>query len=88
MRLSSETVFQYLPIKKNLYYSLKYVGMILLVIAGGEATALSHVNDVGFWLVSSFFEIDENTTLKSCNGMETIVGITSLVVSLFFSIFT
>ena len=61
--------------------------MILLVIAGGGATALSHVNDAGFWLVSSFLGIDEKTTLKSWSVMETIIGITSLVVSLVISIF-
>ncbi len=51
--------------------------MILLVIAGGGATALRHVNDAGFWLVSSFLGIDEKTTLKSWSAMETIIGITS-----------
>lgn len=51
--------------------------MILLVIAGGGATALNHVNDAGFWLVSSFLGIDEKTTLKSWSAMETIIGITS-----------
>ena len=29
------------------------------------ATAFSHVNDSGFWLVNSLLEIDEKTTLKS-----------------------
>lgn len=37
---------------------------ICLAICGG-ATALSHVNDAGFWMCSSFTEIDEKTTLKS-----------------------
>ena len=51
------------------------------------ATALSHVNDAGFWLVGTFLEIDEKTTLKSWTVMETLIGVTSLIVSLIISIF-
>ena len=53
----------------------------------GGATALSHVNDAGFWLVGTFLEIDEKTTLKSWTVMETLIGVTSLIVSLIISIF-
>ena len=53
----------------------------------GGATALSHVNDAGFWLVGTFLEIDEKTTLKSWTIMETLIGITALIVSLIISIF-
>lgn len=53
----------------------------------GGATALSHVNDAGFWLVSTFLEIDEKTTLKSWTVMETLIGVTALMVSLVISIF-
>ena len=45
----------------------------------GGATAFSHVNDSGFWLVSSLLEIDEKTTLKTWTMMETIIGLTGLV---------
>ena len=51
------------------------------------ATALSHVNDAGFWLVGTFLEIDEKTTLKSWTVMETLIGVTALIVSLIISIF-
>ena len=44
--------------------SMLYRAAMCLAICGG-ATALSHVNDAGFWLVGSFLEIDEKTTLKS-----------------------
>lgn len=57
-----------------------------LAICGG-ATALSHVNDAGFWLVGTFLEIDEKTTLKTWTIMETIVGVTSLLVGLVVSMF-
>lgn len=51
------------------------------------ATALSHVNDAGFWLVGSFLEIDEKTTLKSWTIMETLNGVTALIISLIISLF-
>ena len=47
----------------------------------------SHVNDSGFWLVSSLLEIDEKTTLKSWTIMETIIGITGLICALVISLF-
>ena len=49
--------------------------------------ALSHVNDAGFWLVGTFLEIDEKTTLKSWTIMETLIGITGLVLGLVISVF-
>lgn len=52
-----------------------------------EFTALSHVNDAGFWLVGSFLEIDDKTTLKSWTIMETLIGVTALIVSLIISLF-
>lgn len=57
-----------------------------LAICGG-ITALSHVNDAGFWLVGSFLEINEKTTLKSWSIMETLIGVTALIVSLIISLF-
>jgi GntP family gluconate:H+ symporter/Gnt-I system low-affinity gluconate transporter len=47
---------------------------VVMAVAGG-ATVCSHVNDSGFWLVKSLFEIDEKTTLKTWTVMETIVGV-------------
>lgn len=53
----------------------------------GSATAFSHVNDSGFWLVSSLLEIDEKTTLKSWTMMETIIGFTGLLCAVLISLF-
>ena len=53
----------------------------------GGATAFSHVNDSGFWLVSSLLEIDEKTTLKSWTMMETIIGLTGLICAIVISLF-
>lgn len=66
--------------------SMLYRAAMCCAICGG-ATALSHVNDAGFWLVGTFLEIDEKTTLKSWTIMETLIGVTSLIVSLIISIF-
>ena len=66
--------------------SMLYRATMCCAICGG-ATALSHVNDAGFWLVGTFLEIDEKTTLKSWTIMETLIGVTALIVSLVISIF-
>ena len=65
--------------------SMVYRAAMCCAICGG-ATALSHVNDAGFWLVSTFLEIDEKTTLKSVNIMETFNVSTKLIVSCVLSI--
>lgn len=49
--------------------------------------SIKSCNDAGFWLVGTFLEIDEKTTLKSWTIMETLIGITALIVSLIISIF-
>ena len=63
-----------------------YLAAMVCAINGG-ATAFSHVNDSGFWLVGSLLEIDEKTTLKSWTMMETIVGVTGLVCAVVISLF-
>lgn len=63
-----------------------HLAAIVMAIAGG-ATIMSHVNDSGFWLVKSLFDIDEKTTLKTWTVMETLVGVTGLVGALVISIF-
>ena len=62
-----------------------YIPSILAI--NGGATAFSHVNDSGFWLVGSLLEIDEKRTLKSWTVMETIIGVVGLVCALVISIF-
>ena len=63
-----------------------YLAAMVCAINGG-ATAFSHFNDSGFWLVSSLLEIDEKTTLKSWTVMETLIGVTGLVCALVISTF-
>jgi gluconate:H+ symporter, GntP family len=50
---------------------------LIVVAMGAGATAVSHVNDAGFWLVSRLFGISEKDTLKSWTVMETILGFTA-----------
>ena len=49
-----------------------------IAVAAG-ATAFSHVNDSGFWLSKSLFEVDEKTNLKTWTVMETIIGIVGVI---------
>ncbi|MDR1231681.1 MAG: GntP family permease, partial [Spirochaetaceae bacterium] len=58
---------------------------IVMAVAGG-ATCASHVNDSGFWLVKSLFDIDEKLTLKTWTVMETIVGVTGFVIACVISV--
>src|SRR4029453_15882163 len=58
------------------------VHLALICIAmGAGATATSHVNDAGYWLVSRFFGISEKDTLKSWTVLETIMGFTAFGVA-------
>lgn len=66
--------------------SMIYKAAICCAICGG-ATAFSHVNDAGFWLVGTFLEIDEKTTLKSWTIMETIIGFTGFILAMVISLF-
>lgn len=63
-----------------------YLAAMVCAINGG-ATAFSHVNDSGFWLVGSLLEIDEKTALKSWTVMETIIGFTGLLCAILISLF-
>jgi Gnt-I system low-affinity gluconate transporter len=48
--------------------------LIVIAIASG-ATAVSHVNDSGFWLVNRYFGLTTKDTLKSWTVMETLIGL-------------
>lgn len=63
-----------------------YLAAMVLAINGG-ATAFSHVNDSGFWLVNSLLEIDEKTTLKSWTMMETLIGFSGLACAILITCF-
>lgn len=59
----------------------------LLVLATGTGSIiLSHVNDPGFWMISSFFKTDLKETLTSWTVLETILSITGLGMTLLLSV--
>ncbi|MDA3925921.1 MAG: gluconate:H+ symporter [Kiritimatiellae bacterium] len=49
--------------------------LLVIAIASG-ATAVSHVNDSGFWLVNRYFGLTTKQTLQSWTVMESIIGVT------------
>lgn len=54
--------------------------LIVLAIAAG-ATALSHVNDSGFWLVGRLLGMDVATTLRTWSVMETLIGVVGFAIA-------
>jgi GntP family gluconate:H+ symporter/Gnt-I system low-affinity gluconate transporter len=58
---------------------------IVMAVAGGS-TCVSHVNDSGFWLVKSLFDIDEKLTFKTWTVMETIVGGSGFIMACIISV--
>ena len=66
--------------------SMLYKAAMCCAICGG-ATSISHVKKAEFRLVGTIIEIDQKTTIKSCTLMETLIGITGLVLALIISIF-
>ena len=74
------------PLVQGQDVSAPLMGLLVIVIAAGS-TALSHVNDSGFWLVNRFLGLSEADTLKSWTLMETILGFTGFGVALVISFF-
>lgn len=60
--------------------------LVVIAIAAG-ATAFSHVNDSGFWLVNRYFGISTKDTLRSWTVMETLIGFVGLIMALILSLF-
>ncbi len=55
---------------------------MLVLATGSGSLLLSHVNDSGFWLVSSLFKIDVKTTLATWSVLETVLSLSGLVLTL------
>jgi Gnt-I system low-affinity gluconate transporter len=67
-------------------FSGQQLGLVVVAIASG-ATALSHVNDSGFWLVSRYLGLTEKETLQSWTALVTIIGFSGFGVALLLSLF-
>lgn len=52
--------------------------LVTIAIAAG-ATAMSHVNDSGFWLVKEYLGLTEAQTLASWTVLSTLVGVVGLI---------
>ena len=60
----------------------------LLVIATGTGSLiLSHVNDPGFWMIQSFFQLEVKETLATWSILETVISIAGLCGTLALSAF-
>ena len=61
------------------------LALVVIAIASGS-TAMSHVNDSGFWLVGRFLGMDEKTTLKTWTVMATLIGVIGFALSFVVSL--
>jgi GntP family gluconate:H+ symporter len=48
---------------------------------------LSHVNDPGFWMIQSFFELEVKETLATWSVLETVLSSAGLAFTLIVSAF-
>ena len=60
---------------------------LLVMATGCGSLMLSHVNDSGFWLVQSLFNLTPKQTLATWSLLETVLSIAGLGVTLFLSAF-
>lgn len=74
------------PLIETIGYTGPILGLIVIAIAAG-ATAVSHVNDSGFWLVNRYFGLDVKDTLKTWTVMETLIGVVGFLVVFIISLF-
>ena len=58
---------------------------MLVLATGCGSLLLSHVNDSGFWLVSSLFKMDVKSTLGTWSVVETVLSISGLGITLFLA---
>jgi GntP family gluconate:H+ symporter len=59
---------------------------MLVMATGAGSLMLSHVNDSGFWLVSSLFKTDVKETFATWSVMETLLSIAGLGLTLVVSV--
>lgn len=62
------------------------LALVVIAIAAG-ATAVSHVNDSGFWIISRYLGMTEKQTLRSWTITSTVISVTGFVFALLLSFF-
>ena len=60
---------------------------LLVMATGCGSLMLSHVNDSGFWLVQSLFNLSPKQTLSTWSVVETVLSIAGLGMTLLLSVF-
>ncbi|HVH08174.1 MAG TPA: gluconate:H+ symporter [Gemmatimonadales bacterium] len=55
---------------------------LLVLATGAGGLMLSHVNDAGFWLIKEYFNMTVPQTLATWTAVETIIGVTGLLLTL------
>jgi GntP family gluconate:H+ symporter len=60
---------------------------LLMMATGCGSLMLSHVNDSGFWLVQSLFNVSPKQTLATWSVVETVLSVSGLGVTLLLSAF-
>jgi gluconate:H+ symporter, GntP family len=58
---------------------------LLVLATGAGSLMLSHVNDSGFWLIKEYFNMTVQQTLATWTALETIIGVTGLLLTLALS---
>ena len=74
------------PLVEGAGLSQPGLALLTLSIAAG-ATACSHVNDSGFWLVSRYLGLDTRQTLQAWTALTSLIGLTGLAVILVLATF-
>lgn len=74
------------PIATSVNLSEPQLALVAVAVAAG-ATAISHVNDSGFWLVNRYFGQTTMQTLKTWTLSSTLVGFTGFITVAILSVF-
>jgi len=59
---------------------------LLAIATGAGSLIFSHVNDGGFWLVKSYFNMSIGQTIKTWSICETIISVNALILTLALSL--
>jgi GntP family gluconate:H+ symporter len=62
-------------------------GALMVLAIGSGSLFLSHLNDAGFWLVKSYFNMDIGQTLKTWTAMECLISVCGLAGVLILGLF-
>lgn len=67
---------------KPLFQHIHIPSELMVLSIGAGSLMFSHVNDSGFWLFKEYFNLDIKQTFRSWTMMESLLGLTGLIVIL------